>query len=256
MASSGTLEHTHDESTGFHSTLPEGVTINLRDLKTRAWAPHTGDVARELDERGIIIGDRVTFSDGTLIGNGAKIRDDVWTGAGAVIHDGAILGHGVQVGQRACVREGARIGTGAVVSAGATVGEYVRVGEHAIIDARALVGSGAQIGEGAHIGEGARVYGATTIAQGVAIAPGARLRNAYVERTTACQVVGPLGAERGMLTGYWSNIETPEIMVSFEGVSQPLHVFEMWVARTGPEHREAFTRALEYLKAAITPFEA
>ncbi|MEJ2888014.1 acyltransferase [Actinomycetospora aeridis] len=139
-------------------TAPEGVAVHPRGLcesttvgaGTRIWAfAHVLDgavVGRDCNvcdgvfvEDGVVLGDRVTVKNGTLLFAGVRCEDDVFLGPGVVFTNdlrprAAIRREGDAL-LTTTVREGATLGAATVVVCGVEIGAHAFVGAGAVVTA-------------------------------------------------------------------------------------------------------------------------
>ena len=91
---------------------------------------------------GLLIGDKVSIGEGTLIGGQV------------VIHDEARIGAGARIGDHAQIRDGAQIGAGTTVGSFSSVDPGVKIGERVSVQTRCYITGGTVVEDDVFIGPG------------------------------------------------------------------------------------------------------
>jgi acetyltransferase-like isoleucine patch superfamily enzyme len=174
-----------------------------------------------------------------IVGEGARIGEDVSFGAHVVVHDGTLIGDGVTFGAHVVVHDGTVVGDGCVIEDGVVLGKRPRL-------ARGSSASGAvgdlRIGARVTVCSGAVLFAGSTIADEAILGDQCHVR----ERSTvgACSVIGRGSAvDNDVVVGARVKVQTGVYLTAFTLVEDDVFVGpgasttnDDTMARHGPEY--------------------
>lgn len=133
------------------------------------WIPTNLPNEKELEKRGITIGNQVTLGDNVRLHNNCRIEDfatignNVTIGEGAIIkhsvhiHDMIFIGHRSVIGEKSFIGARSRIGPDCVIENNVFIGLCVTIARHCYIQKYARIKPCCWIGSEADIGINARI---------------------------------------------------------------------------------------------------